>query len=394
MKDSKRGLNTNWAVNWVNILAVGLGMICSLLLLVAAGIIIRFPELVDFIQVPYFAAGTAGIGLFIFTFSFVWLRKILRTQQKYKRLRLENCEIIELEVLDRFTYIKLLPGEEGNIAYRYFVKTATGNWQLANGLHAIFVRLQPGTRIRAAVKKRETIREILDLEILSEPAKKTNSGWLNQVTDKVASEVKVIGYRDGQYLTNRLHPLPELKYYLVVNNTPQLASGAAFSRIRLNQKYYEGLERATTLQITVKDKYVFLGLPSGEDGPLTYNYFVVSTASSWRLSTHLKELFSGITPGAALQIAVVDNCIMDIDFLENSYPVPAKVAGMVIGKVISDVKITGYQNGRYSIKRTKPAYPYRYYLTINNIPVEVSEAVFKSTPYYALFAPAKKQFAR
>ena len=342
------------------------------------------------------AEGLAGIGLFTFTGYLVRLRNILHTRKKYKKLQLENCETLELEVLDRFTYIKLLSGEDkaGEIAFRYLIKTNLGNLQLAEDKHAFFSRFQPGTRLRAAVTKGRTSRRIIDLEILFEPETSATAALLNQVVAKVASEVKVIGYRDGQFLINKLHALPELKYYLVINNMPQLVTGATFSRTKLNQKYYEGIAHSTTLQINVKDKYVYLGLPSGEDGPLTYNYFLVSSASTWRLGAHLKDLFPRLVPGAALQIALVDNCIMDINFLENPSPIPAKATGMVIGKVISDVKITGYQNGRYHIKRTKPSFPYRYYLTVNNMPVEVNEEIFKTTPYYSFFAGAKKQLVK
>ncbi|MGV3588412.1 MAG: hypothetical protein ACO1OF_15515 [Adhaeribacter sp.] len=349
----------------------------------------------------HFAASPFGIeklglstGILFLTAALIKMRNVLRAPKTRSKLQNSKGEIIELAVVDRFTYIKLLPGTQSSIVFRYFVKTTAGNWQLAEDKQALFAKLQPGTLIRAAVVQSKTIREILDFEIISGANETAVANPLNQVVAKVASEVKIIGYRDGQFQVNRFQPLKELKYYLVVNQTLLPVSGGVFSRTKLNQKYYEGQEQATTLQITIKDKYAYLGLPAGEDGPVTYNYFLVSTASTWRLGPHLKDLFPRLVPGASLQIALVDNCIMDLDFLENPSPVPEKAAGMVIGKVKSEVKITNFQNGRYSIKRTKPSYTRRHYLIVNNMPLEVNEEDFTRTPYYAFFAGPKRQLVK
>ncbi|KAA5545045.1 hypothetical protein [Adhaeribacter rhizoryzae] len=348
----------------------------------------------------HFAASPFGIeklglstGILFLTAALIKMRYVLRAPKTRSKLQNSNGEIIELAVVDRFTYIKLLPGTQNSIVFRYFVKTTAGNWQLPEDKPVLFAKLQPGTLIRAAVVQSKTTREILDFEIVSGANEIAAANPLNQVVAKVASEVKIIGYRDGQFQVNRFQPLKELKYYLVVNQTLLPVSGTVFSRTKLNQKYYEGLEQATTLQITVKDKYVYLGLPAGEDGPLTYNHFLVS-ASTWRLSPHLKDLFPRLVPGVSLQIALVNNCILDIDFLENTLAVPDKALGTVVGKVKSDVKITNFQNGRYSIKRTKSSYTPRHYFIVNNMPLEVTEEDFTRTPYYALFAGPKRQLVK
>ena len=237
MKEIKRDIV--YKITWFNIdiIVAGVSLVGLSLLLIFL-VTFRFPILTAGYQESWVANGIVGTGIILTICLLVAAPHILRTLKEPKDLIHSSCDIVGLEVLDRFTFIKVLSSEEERLEFRYYIKTTAGNWQLALNKQHLFYKLQPSTFIQAAVTKGEYIREIKELEILSEPVAPAHS-VPNRVTDKVISEVKVTGYRAGNFIVDKTDLLKEIKYYLVLDNQILPVSGTVFSRTRLNQQYLE-----------------------------------------------------------------------------------------------------------------------------------------------------------
>jgi len=178
---------------------------------------------------PWWGYVLTGLGALLLIFAIKALSsgwKDLRRYRKYLNAQ-DAAQEVEIEITDKFYFIKLLPGDHGPLEYRYFACNHSGHWRLDERVKHYYEQLQPGYKIKAVVLKAGGLKEIADLEIQQEAAApdKLNP---NQVQDKIVSEVKVTDYGEEGITVNKFHIAKVLRYYLIINKEVVEVNRATF----------------------------------------------------------------------------------------------------------------------------------------------------------------------
>ncbi|MFC6999916.1 hypothetical protein [Rufibacter roseus] len=197
----------------------------------------RTPEDYD-LNEPWWGYALSMIGLLLLILAFKAFSSGWKDYRRYRKYykAADAAQEVETEITDKFYFIKLLPGEDGPLEYRYFACDRQGLWRLSARASEYFAQLQPGCKVKAVMLQAGSLKEIADLEILHKtaaPEKLTPQ----QVQDKIASEVKVTEYAEDGVLVNKFHLAKKVRYYLIINKEVVEVNRATFLATPLYSVY-------------------------------------------------------------------------------------------------------------------------------------------------------------
>lgn len=121
------------------------------------------------------------------------------------------CGTKEIQVTDKFTYIRMLMGDEGRLENHFHLVDAEGHWRLDYSIEQRYSEIPVGSKLRIAFASSDRYKEVFDLEILE-------TGQSAATIKKYMSEVKITGANeDGSLKVNKFHLAKQVRCYHVVN---------------------------------------------------------------------------------------------------------------------------------------------------------------------------------
>lgn|GEM_PF-3738777 len=161
----------------------------------------------EWVTIPFGIIATLGFICFAFLIKSDSLMKKRYTYLSKKGI----CGTKEIQVTDKFTYIRMLMGDEGRLENHFHLVDPEGHWRLDYSVEQRYAEIPVGSKLRISYASSDRYKEVFDLEILE-------TGQSAEPIKKYMSEVEITGVNEeGSLKVNKFHLAKQVRCYHVVN---------------------------------------------------------------------------------------------------------------------------------------------------------------------------------